>query len=186
MSLIRCQWVLLDKADYIRYHDEEWGVPVHDDRKHFEMLCLEGAQAGLSWYTILKRRESYRLAFKDFDPHMVASMSDNELELLLNNPNIIRNRLKIFSTRQNAKVFLNIQEKFGSFDRYIWEFVNNKTIVNRPKNMKAIASRSKESDALSSDLKKRGMSFTGSTIMYAHMQATGLVNDHMECCFKSN
>jgi DNA-3-methyladenine glycosylase I len=150
------------------------------------MLCLEGAQAGLSWYTVLKRREFYRQVFKNFDPYLVAAMTDNELELLLNNPNIIRNRLKIFATRQNAKVFLNIQEKFGSFDQYIWEFVDNKTIVKKPQKLKDIATSSKESDALSYDLKKRGMSFIGSTIIYAHMQATGLVNDHMECCFKSN
>lgn len=186
MSLIRCDWVPLDKADYIVYHDEEWGIPVHDDNKHFEMLCLEGAQAGLSWYTVLKRREFYRQVFKNFDPYMVAAMTDNELELLLNNPNIIRNRLKIFATRQNAKVFLNIQEKFGSFDQDIWGFVDNKTIVNKPQNLKDIVAHSKESNALSCDLKKRGMSFVGSTIIYAHMQATGLVNDHMECCFKSN
>ena len=186
MSLTRCQWVPLDKTDYVYYHDEEWGKPVHDDYKHFEMLCLEGAQAGLSWYTVLKRRESYRQVFKNYDPDFVASMTDNELELLLDNPNIIRNRLKIFSTRQNAKVFLSIQEIYGSFDQYIWGFVNNKTIINRPQNLQDIAARSKESDALSSDLKKRGMSFVGSTIMYAHMQATGLINDHMECCFKNN
>ncbi len=184
MNVIRCQWVPLDKADYVAYHDNEWGVPVYDDNKHFEMLCLEGAQAGLSWYTILRRRDGYRLAFKNFDPVLVAKMSDEELEKLMQNEAIIRNRLKIFSTRQNAKVFLSIQKEFGSFSKYIWGFVNNKPIIRLPDELKDMQARSQESDLLSADLKKRGMNFVGSTIIYAHMQATGLINDHIKCCFK--
>lgn len=183
--LKRCAWVPLDKQDYVDYHDNEWGVPVHDDRKHFEMLILEGAQAGLSWYTILKRRDGYRKAFKDFDPNKVAMMTDEELEALLVNPDIIRNRLKVYAARKNAKAFLEIQNEFGSFDAYVWRFVGGKPIVNKPSNMGDVPARTVESDALSKDLKKRGMSFVGSTIIYAHMQATGLVNDHMVDCFCS-
>lgn len=182
---IRCSWVGQDKPHYEAYHDTEWGVAVHDDRKHFEMLILEGAQAGLSWETILKRREGYRSAFKNFDPRAVAAMSDHELEILLNDPGIIRNRLKIFSARKNALVFLEIQREFGSFDSYVWDFVGGRTIINRPKTKNEIPVTSPESDALSKDLKKRGMSFVGSTIIYAHMQATGLVNDHTQDCFLS-
>ena len=182
---IRCAWVGLDKPDYAHYHDAEWGVPVHDDQKHFEFLILEGAQAGLSWYTILKRRIGYRKAFKNFDPKKVAAMTDSELEALMQNQEIIRNRLKIFAARKNAIAFLVIQKEFGSFDNYVWRFVGGKPIINHPKTLKDIPSTSKESDALSKDLKKRGMSFVGSTIIYAHMQATGLVNDHMVNCFKS-
>lgn len=179
----RCTWAPLDKPDYLHYHDTEWGVPVHDDLKHFEMLILEGAQAGLSWYTILKRREGYRAAFKQFDPKKVATMTDAELEAQLVNPDIIRNRLKVFSTRKNAKVFLAIQQEFGSFDKYVWQFVGGKPIVNRPKAMSDVPARTVQSDALSKDLSKRGMSFVGSTIIYAYMQAIGMVNDHMRDCF---
>jgi DNA-3-methyladenine glycosylase I len=179
----RCTWVPLDKLDYVHYHDTEWGVPVHDDLKHFEMLILEGAQAGLSWYTILKRREDYKRAFKQFDPSKVAKMNDAELEELLKNSNIIRNRLKVFSVRKNAKAFLNIQTEFGSFDKYVWRFVGGKPMANHSSPSEAFNSRSTESDALSKDLKKRGMSFVGSTIIYAYMQAIGMVNDHMEDCF---
>lgn len=180
----RCTWVGLDKPDYAHYHDTQWGVPVHDDNKHFEFLILEGAQAGLSWYTILKRREGYRKAFKNFDARCVADMTDSELEELMQNPDIIRNRLKIFSARKNAIAFLNIQKEFGSFDNYVWRFVNGKPIINHPRTLKDIPATSPQSDALSKDLKKRGMSFVGSTIIYAHMQATGLVNDHMVDCFR--
>lgn len=179
----RCAWVGLDKPDYAHYHDTEWGVPVHDDRKHFEFLILEGEQAGLSWYTILKRREGYRKAFKNFDPKAVAAMTDSELEALMQNQEIIRNRLKIFAARKNAIAFLAIQEELGSFDNYVWRFVGGNPIINQPKTLKDIPATSKESDALSKDLKKRGMTFVGSTIIYAHMQATGLVNDHMLNCF---
>lgn len=182
----RCSWVTLDKPDYVAYHDLEWGVPVHDDSKHFEMLILEGAQAGLSWYTILKRRAAYRKLFKQFDPDKVALLSDEELESILANDTIIRNRLKVFAARKNAQVFLAIQKEFGSFNNYIWQFVDGKPKLNLPKTIKDIFPRSPESDLLSKDLKKRGMSFVGSTIMYAHMQATGLVNDHMIDCFVHN
>lgn len=180
----RCAWVGTGKPHYERYHDEEWGVPVHDDRKHFEMLVLEGAQAGLSWETILKRREGYRKAFKGFDPVKVANMSDEELEALLQNTEIIRNRLKVFGARTNATVFLKIQAEHGSFDSYIWSFVGGKPIINKWKQIQNVPATSPESDALSKDLKKRGMTFVGSTIMYAHMQATGLVNDHTIDCWR--
>lgn len=179
----RCPWVGKDKPYYEQYHDTEWGVPVHDDHKHFEMLILEGAQAGLSWETILKRREGYRQAFKGFDVHQVAQMTDLELLEQLNNPNIIRNRLKIFSVRQNAQVFLRIQQEHSSFDTYIWQFVNHTPKINRPETMNAVPAYTTESDALSKDLKKRGMKFVGSTIMYAYMQAIGMVNDHLIDCF---
>ena len=179
----RCSWVPLDKTDYIDYHDSEWGIPVHDDNKHFEMLSLEGAQAGLSWYTILKRRNGYRKAFQQFNPNKVAIMRDEDLEALLTNDEIIRHKLKIFSVRKNAKVFLTIQKEFGSFDNYVWRFVSNQSKLNSPKTMEDLPSRSPESDSLSKDLKKRGMSFVGSTIIYAYMQAIGMVNDHMQDCF---
>lgn len=183
-SPTRCGWVGTGKPFYEHYHDTEWGVPVHDDGVHFEMLILEGAQAGLSWETILKRREGYRRAFKNFDPVKVAAMTDAELEAQLSNPDIIRNRLKVFAARKNARVFLAIQKEFGSFDNYVWRFVGGTPIVNHPKTLKDIPVTSAESDALSKDLKKRGMSFVGSTIIYAHMQATGLVNDHVVGCFR--
>lgn len=181
----RCPWAPLDKPHYTDYHDHEWGVPVHDDQKLFEFLLLEGAQAGLSWETILKRREEYKKAFKQFDPHLVAAMKDAELEALLNDSSIIRNRLKVYSARKNALVFLDIQKEFGSFDAYVWGFVDNKPLLNYPKTMKEVPAKTKESDALSKDLKKRGMNFVGSTIIYAYMQAVGMVNDHLiDCSFK--
>lgn len=168
---------------YATYHDTEWGIPSHEDRHLFEMLILEGAQAGLSWETILKRREGYRKAFHHFDPNKVAAMTDHELDGLLQNTGIIRNRLKVYSARRNAQVFLKIQEEFDSFDRYLWQFVKGKPIVNQKNQM---PTNSAESDALSKDLKKRGMNFVGSTIMYAYMQAVGLVNDHLTDCWCKN
>jgi len=181
----RCAWVPLDKPDYVAYHDDEWGIPVHDDRLLFEMLILEGAQAGLSWYTILRRRDGYRAAFRNFDPAKVARMTDTQLERVLATGNVIRNRLKVFATRTNARVFLAIQKEFGSFDAYVWRFVGGKPLRRRPRTMKDVPVSTPESDALSKDLKKRGMSFVGSTIIYAYMQATGLVDDHSADCFKA-
>ncbi len=181
---IRCGWVGNDKPHYERYHDEEWGIPVHNDDKHFEMLILEGAQAGLTWETILKKREGYRKAFKNFNPSKVANMNDEELEKLLLNPEIIRNRLKVFSARKNAQIFLNIQKECGSFNNYIWQFVGGSPIVNKWKILSEAPATSKESDAISKDLKKRGMSFVGSTIIYAYMQAVGMVNDHLVNCWR--
>ncbi len=179
----RCAWVKLDKPYSVAYHDSEWGVPVHDDATHFEFLILEGAQAGLSWDTILRRRAGYRKAFKNFNARKVAQMTNDELEALMLNTDIIRNRLKIFSARRNAQIFLHIQKEFGSFDHYIWSFVDHKTIINRWTSSRDIPARTTKSDALSKDLHKRGMRFVGSVIMYAHMQATGLVNDHTTDCF---
>jgi DNA-3-methyladenine glycosylase I len=184
MSVKRCQWAENTFDQYVRYHDEEWGVPVHDDNTHFEFLILEGAQAGLSWSTILKKREGYRKAFAGFDPEKVAAFSEADIERLLQNPDIVRNRLKVKSAVQNARQFLKIQKEFGSFDAYIWEFVGGKPIVNKWKNMAGVPAKTKESDALSKDLKKRGFNFVGSTIIYAHMQACGLVNDHTTDCFR--
>lgn len=171
------------KEFYADYHDKEWGIPAHDDRHLFEMLILEGSQAGLSWETILKRREEYRKAFHKFDPKKVAAMTDEELEELLQNDRIIRNRLKIFAARQNARVFISIQKEFGSFDKYLWGFVKGKPIDTAWKQFKDVPVTTAESDALSKDLKKRGMTFVGSTIMYAYMQAVGLVNDHLADCW---
>jgi len=179
----RCGWCT-GKDYYEKYHDEEWGVPVRDDRTHFEFLILEGAQAGLSWDTILKKRDGYRRAFKNFEPSAVASMTDEELEALLQNPEIIRNRLKVFGARKNAVAFLKIQEEFGSFDAYVWRFVGGKPKQNRWKTLSEVPASTPESDALAKDLKKRGMTFVGTTIIYAHMQATGLVNDHIADCFR--
>jgi DNA-3-methyladenine glycosylase I len=168
---------------YARYHDEEWGVPVHDDKKHFEMLILEGAQAGLNWETVLKKREGYRKAFKGFEANQVAVMHDDELEALMQDKGIIRNRLKIFSARKNAIAFLTIQEEFGSFDRYVWRFVDGAPIINHWERFEDVPTQTTESDTLSKDLKKRGMSFVGSTIIYAFMQANGLVYDHLTSCW---
>ncbi len=186
--MIRCPWAQakLDEDDalYKRYHDEEWGVPVHNDKKHFEFLLLEAAQAGLSWITILKRREGYKKAFSQFAPEKVASYDAAKIEELLLNPGIIRNRLKIISAINNAQHFLAIQEEFGSFDTYVWQFVNGNPIQNSWKTHQEIPSVSKESQALSKDLKKRGFTFVGPTVIYAHMQATGLVNDHLIDCFR--
>ena len=169
---------------YADYHDHEWAIPVYDDQKLFEMLILEGAQAGLSWYTILRRRQGYRDAFYQFDPIKVAAMTDEELELLRTNASIIRNKLKIYSTRQNALIFLQIQKEFGSFHIYFWSFVNHTPIINQWHTMQDLPVRSKESDALAQDLQKRSMKFVGSTIIYAYMQAVGLVNDHLVSCWK--
>jgi DNA-3-methyladenine glycosylase I len=180
----RCPWVDLTKPDYVEYHDKEWGVPVHDDRTIFEFLTLEAAQAGLSWYTVLRKRQSYRQAFADFDPEKVARYGKKQIEALLSNPGIIRNRLKINAAVINAGKFLQVQAEFGSFDKYIWRFVDGKPIVNRLKSPKDYPAISRESDALSKDLKQRGFKFVGSTIIYAHMQATGMVNDHAVNCFR--
>lgn len=171
------------KEFFAEYHDKEWGFPHHDDHKLFELLSLEGAQAGLSWETILKRRKHYQELFHHFDPVKVAKMTDTELEALCHNPLIIRNRLKIFSVRNNAQVFLSIQKEFGSFDKYIWQYVDNKPIVHRRAKLSDLPSKTELSDKISKDLKKRGMSFVGSTIMYAYMQAIGLVNDHLKDCW---
>jgi DNA-3-methyladenine glycosylase I len=180
---IRCPWCL--KFDqYIAYHDEEWGVPVHDDRKHFEFLILEGAQAGLSWSTILKKRDGYRKAFADFDPAKVAKFSEARLEKILLDPGIVRNRLKVYAAVNNAKRFLEVQKEFGSFDKYIWSFVSGKPIQNTFTTLKEIPPTTKESDALSRDLIQRGFKFVGSTVIYAHMQACGLVNDHLVDCWR--
>ncbi|ADD68484.1 DNA-3-methyladenine glycosylase I [Denitrovibrio acetiphilus DSM 12809] len=169
---------------YADYHDNEWGIPVYDDRLLFEMLVLEGAQAGLSWETVLKKREGYKEAFHNFDVQKVAGMTDADLENLRNNPNIIRNRLKINSARKNAVVFIAIQKEFGTFSDYLWSYVDNKPIINHWKTLKDLPANTEISDALAKDLKKRGMSFVGTTIMYAYMQSVGLVNDHMEGCWR--
>jgi DNA-3-methyladenine glycosylase I len=179
----RCPWCL--KFDeYIRYHDEEWGRPVHDDQVHFEFLILEGAQAGLSWSTILKKRDGYRKAFSSFDPKKVARFSEAKIEKILLNPGIVRNRLKVNAAVNNAKRFLEIQKEFGSFDKYIWSFVGGKPILNKRKTLKDVPATTKESDALSKDLISRGFKFVGSTVIYAHMQACGLVNDHLVECWR--
>lgn len=182
-GLVRCGWCL--KFDqYIKYHDEEWGKPVHEDRVHFEFLILEGAQAGLSWSTILKKRDGYRKAFADFDPVKVAKFTPARIEKILKDPGIIRNRLKVNAAVNNAKRFLEVQKEFGSFDKYIWSFVGGKPIVNKRKTLKQVPPTTKESDALSKDLIKRGFKFVGSTVIYAHMQACGLVNDHLVNCWR--
>ncbi|WP_084595118.1 DNA-3-methyladenine glycosylase I [Paenibacillus andongensis] len=180
---MRCGWVNEDPL-YIDYHDHEWGVPVHDDRHLFEMLNLEGAQAGLSWYTILKKRESYREAFDGFDPHIIVNYDDKKLNELLENSGIVRNRLKIASVVQNAKAFLKVQQEFGTFDSYIWGFVGGKPINNHWTDMSQVPATTEISDAMSKDLKKRGFKFVGSTICYAYMQAVGMVNDHNQTCFR--
>ena len=180
----RCTWPTNELA--IRYHDEEWGVPLHDDDKLFEFLILEGAQAGLSWDTILRKRENYRKAFDGFDVNKVARYTDKRIEKLLLDEGIIRNRLKVASAVTNAKAFLKVQKEFGSFDKYIWSFIDGKPIVNRWKQTSQVPATSKESDVISKDLKKRGFNFVGSTIIYAHMQATGMVNDHLVSCFRYN
>ena len=180
----RCEWVKGADAMMVEYHDREWGVPVHDDRKHFEFLMLEAAQAGLSWSTILKKREGYRRAFSDFDPEKVARYNDKKIEALIQDPSIIRNRMKITAAVKNARQFLVVQEEFGSFDSYCWRFVDGRPKLNHRKSMKEIPATSAESDAFSKDLKARGFSFVGSTIIYAHMQAVGMVNDHLVRCFR--
>jgi DNA-3-methyladenine glycosylase I len=179
----RCAWAGSDPL-YVRYHDEEWGVPVHSDRKLFEFLLLEGAQAGLSWITILRKRENYRRAFAGFAPAKIARFDGRKIRQLLKDEGIVRNRLKIKAAVENAKAFLRVQKEFGSFDRYMWQFVGGKPIVNRRRSLRDIPARTRESDAMSADLKARGFRFVGSTICYAHMQAVGMVNDHVVSCFR--
>ena len=182
-NITRCEWAIGQFEEYVQYHDQEWGVPVHDDHTHFEFLILEGAQAGLSWATVLKKREGYRKSFANFNPEKVAKFDEATIQELLQFEGIIRNKLKVRSAVTNAQKFLEIQEEFGSFDIYIWQFVDGKPIVNHWKSLSEIPATTKESDALSKDLKKRGFKFVGSTIMYAYMQACGLVNDHTVDCF---
>ena len=183
-AITRCKWAEGVSLDYIRYHDEEWGVPVRDDRTQFEFLILEGAQAGLSWSTILNKREGYRKLFAEFDPEKVARFTKKRVEKMLLDPSIVRNRLKVESAVTNAKAFLAIQQEFGTFSDYIWGFVGGKPIQTKLKKDGDVPATSPESDALSKDLKKRGFRFVGSTIIYAHMQATGMVNDHVVGCFR--
>ena len=179
----RCSWCG-DDSLYIRYHDKEWGVPNHNDRKLFEFLILEGAQAGLSWITILRKREAYRKAFDNFNFNKVANYNERKIQSLLKDEGIVRNRLKIRSTVQNAKAFLRIRDEFGTFNKYIWQFVDGKPVRNGWKSLKQIPARTELSNKLSKDLKQRGFTFVGSTICYAHMQATGMVNDHTVDCFR--
>jgi len=181
-TIERCPWP--SDELYCHYHDTEWGVPLHDDRKLFEFIVLEGAQAGLSWYIILKKRETYRKAFAQFDVEKVARFNRKKIEQLLRDPGIVRNRLKVESAVKNAKAFLKVQEEFGSFDKYIWRFVDGVPKINRWRSMKEVPARTTESDAMSKDLIQRGFKFVGSTICYAHMQATGMVNDHLVSCFR--
>ena len=183
-DLIRCPWVDLTKPDYIAYHDDEWGVPVTDDRRLFEFLVLESAQAGLSWYTVLRKRDNYRNAFDAFDPEKVARYDEHRVEALLADAGIIRNRGKINAAINNARLFLDVQKEFGSFHAYAWRFVGGKPIVNTLRSMAEYPATSPESDAMSKDMVKRGFKFFGSTICYAHMQATGMVNDHAVDCFR--
>jgi DNA-3-methyladenine glycosylase I len=178
----RCPWPT-DEL-YVRYHDEEWGVPVHDDRLLFEFLVLEGAQAGLSWHTVLKKRENYRAAFDNFEAAKIARYGDKKIAGLMGNAGIIRNRLKILGAIQNAKSFLKLQDEFGSFDAYSWRFVDGRPVVNRFKHMKDVPARTPVSDAMSRDMLQRGFKFFGPTICYAHMQAVGMVNDHLVTCFR--
>lgn len=179
----RCPWCGTDEL-YVKYHDEEWGVPVHDDRKHFEFLVLESAQAGLNWLTVLRKRENYRKAYDGFDPLKVSNYDEEKYNELLNNKGIIRNKLKIRASINNARYFIKIQQEFGSFDKYIWSFVNNEQVVNNWKDISEVPATSELSDRVSADLKKRGFKFLGSTIVYAHLQATGLINDHITSCFR--
>ena len=179
----RCGWV--GQTPLMQaYHDEEWGVPLHDDGRHFEFLVLDGAQAGLSWETILRKRENYRKAFHGFDIKKVSRYGGKDIERLLNDPGIVRNRLKIAGAVKNAQSFLEVQREFGSFDRYIWQFTGGRTLQNRRRSLKEIPPRTPESDAMSKDLKQRGFTFVGSTICYAYMQAAGMVNDHILACFR--
>lgn len=181
----RCPWCGDDPL-YTKYHDEEWGVPVHDERKHFEFLVLESAQAGLSWITILRKRENYRIAYDNFDPDKVANYSEEKINELLQNSGIVRNRRKIEASINNAKMFLNIQREFGSFDNYIWKFVNYRPVINSWESISDVPATSTLSDEVSKDLKKRGFKFLGSTIIYSHLQATGIINDHIVNCFRYN
>jgi DNA-3-methyladenine glycosylase I len=184
MTTKRCTWVSIENPLMLEYHDSEWGVPVHDDRKHFEFLVLEAAQAGLSWSIVLNKREGYRRAFSEFDPEKVARYTDKKIEKLAFDAGIIRNRMKIEAAIRNARAFLAIQEEMGSFDAYCWRFVDGRPKLNRWKAMGEVPATSRESDAFSKDLKQRGFSFVGSTIVYAHMQAVGMVNDHLVDCFR--
>ncbi len=179
----RCTWAGTDPL-MVRYHDREWGRPVHHDRRHFEFLVLEGAQAGLSWATILRKRDNYRRAFSGFDPSRVSRYTDTRIRSLLRNPGIVRNRLKIRSAVMNARAFLRIRQEFGTFDRYIWRFVGGRTTVHTHRTLRSIPARTPESDAMSADLKRRGFTFVGSTICYAYMQAVGMVDDHTRDCFR--
>jgi DNA-3-methyladenine glycosylase I len=179
-----CPWALAGNDLYRQYHDQEWGVPVRDDRRQFEFLTLESAQAGLSWATILNKREGYRRAFADFDPAKVARFTAKRLERILADPGVVRNRLKVAAAVNNARKFLEVQEEFGDFTTYIWRFVDGKPLQNKWQSMKDVPATTRESDALSKDLKQRGFKFVGSTIVYAHMQATGMVNDHLVACFR--
>lgn len=185
-ELCRCPWLDTSKPDYVKYHDEEWGVPVHDDKKMFEFIILESAQAGLSWYTILKRREGYKKAFANFDVNTVANFNNEKIEELMLDSSIIRNRLKIQAAISNAKIFIELQKEFGSFCSYIWNYVDNKTIENNIELLEDYPATSPISDAISTDLKKRGFKFFGSTICYAHLQACGLINDHSKYCFRKS
>ena len=182
MEITRCAWCEKDDL-YRNYHDEEWGKPIYDDETIFEFLILESFQAGLSWYTILAKRENFRAAFDYFDYQKIAQYSEDKVEELIQNTGIIRNRLKILATINNAQKFMEVQKEFGSFSKYIWGFVNHQPIINRPKTLKEVPATTEISDALAKDLKKRGFKFMGSTVVYAHMQATGMVNDHVEDCF---
>lgn len=184
VELSRCPWVPLDKPDYVEYHDREWGLPVHDDRLMFEFLTLESAQAGLSWYTVLRKREAYRQAYENFDPEKVARFDEAKIESLTQNPGLIRNRMKIISSVNNARKFLDVQQKYGSFSEYIWSFVDMRPVVHMIERIEDYRATSAESDALSRDLKQKGFKFLGSTICYAHMQATGMINDHSVDCFR--
>jgi DNA-3-methyladenine glycosylase I len=179
----RCEWGTTDPL-YLAYHDEEWGVPLHDDRALFELLCLEGAQAGLSWLTILRKRDNYRRAFDNFDAQKIARYDDKKITALLSDPGIVRNRLKVNAFIANARAFLAVQNEFGSFDKYIWSFVNGKPRINRRRALQEIPPRTPESDAMSKALTQRGFKFVGSTICYAFMQAAGLVNDHLVTCYR--
>ncbi len=183
-ALPRCPWCKGD-ALYERYHDEEWGTPVHDDRVHFEFLVLEAFQAGLSWLTVLRKRPRFRQRFDGFRPEVVAGFSDETLEEIRTDPGVIRNRAKIAAARTNARAFLRVAEEFGSFDRYIWSFVDGRPLVNRPKILGDVPARTDLSDAVSSDLRSRGFTFVGSTMIYAHLQATGIVDDHLADCFRA-
>lgn len=181
----RCEWTQAQVDPlYLAYHDQEWGVPIHDDRTQFEFLTLESAQAGLSWWTVLRKREGYRQAFADFDPARVARFTDKRIERLLQNPGIVRNRQKVAAAVNNARRFLEVQAEFGTFDAYIWRFVDGKPIQNKWRRLKDLPATTKGSDQLSKDLKQRGFKFVGSTIVYAHMQAVGMVNDHQVGCFR--
>lgn len=180
----RCGWAGDSRLEYIRYHDEEWGVPVWDDQTQFEFLILEGAQAGLSWSTILNKREGYRKNFAEFDPQKVARFTQKRIDRILTDPGIVRNKLKVNAAVTNAKAFLDVQDEFDGFCNYVWQFVDGKPKQNKFRTMRDVPATTKESDALSKDLKRRGFKFVGSTIIYAHMQATGMVNDHVVSCFR--